>query len=190
VVVATTISHKKHFRPTLFIPQTSITAMMGQAITADTPTVTGTVASYAVSPALPAGLMLNNSTEAISGMPTAATAQASYTISASNPAGATTATVQITVNAALAPPSNLVYAQTSITATVGQAITTDIPMVTGTVASYAVSPALPAGLMLNNSTGAIPERLPLLRHKPLTLSPSRTQLVSLQLQSKSQSIRP
>ncbi|WP_165420076.1 beta strand repeat-containing protein [Edaphobacter modestus] len=139
----------------LVYPQTTITAAVGQAITADTPTVTGTATSYAVSPALPAGLSLNTSTGAISGMPTAAAAQATYTITASNSAGSTSATIQITVSSAVVPPSSLVYPQTTITATVGQAITADTPTLTGTVTSYAVSPALPAGLSLSTSTGVI-----------------------------------
>ena len=54
-----------------------------------------------------------------------------------------------------AAPSNLVYPQTTITASVGQAITPDTPTVAGTVSSYSVSPALPAGLSLNTSTGTI-----------------------------------
>ncbi|NYF92049.1 putative Ig domain-containing protein [Tunturiibacter empetritectus] len=137
----------------LVYPQTAITAIVGQAIATDTPTVNGTVTTYTVSPALPAGLGLSASTGAISGTPTAVTAQASYIITATNSAGSTTATVQIAVN--LAPPTNLVYPQTAITAIVGQAIATDTPTVNGTVITYTVSPALPAGLGLSASTGAI-----------------------------------
>jgi len=139
----------------LVYSQASIVAMVGVAITTDTPTVTGTVHSYSVSPALPAGLKLNEFNGAISGTPTAVAAQASYVVTAQNSAGSTSATIQITVNAAVEPPSGLVYPQASIVATVGAAITTEIPTVTGTVDSYIVSPALPAGLSLNASTGAI-----------------------------------
>ena len=53
------------------------------------------------------------------------------------------------------PPTNLVYPQPTVTATVGNAISVDTPKVTGTVSSYAVSPALPAGLSLSTSSGAI-----------------------------------
>jgi hypothetical protein len=80
-------------------------------------------------------------------------AQTAYTVTATNASGSTTATLQITVT--LAALSNLVYAQTTISASVGQAITPDTPTVTGTVSSYSVSPALPAGLSLNTSTGTI-----------------------------------
>jgi hypothetical protein len=137
----------------LVYPQTTITASVGQAITPDTPTVAGTVSSYSVSPALPAGLSLNISTGTISGTPTTAAAQATYTVTATNISGSTTATLQITVS--VAAPSNLTYPQTTIAASIGQAITQDIPTVTGAVSSYSVSPTLPAGLTLNISTGIV-----------------------------------
>src|SRR5262245_11901747 len=53
------------------------------------------------------------------------------------------------------PPSNLTYTQSNIVATVGTGIAADTPTVIGTVESYTVSPALPAGLSLNSSTGVI-----------------------------------
>ncbi len=129
----------------------AIAAMMNQAIDGDVPTVTGTVTSYAVSPALPAGLSLDSLTGVISGTPSALAAKASYTVSASNSAGSTTATIQIAV--ALPPPTSLSYSQ--IAGTVNVAITPDVPIVTGTVSSYAVSPPLPTGLILDASTGMI-----------------------------------
>lgn len=69
------------------------------AIASNTPTVTGTVVSYSVSPALPAGLSLNTSTGVITGTPTTVTAQATYTVTATNTAGFTTCGVVITVPA-------------------------------------------------------------------------------------------
>ena len=140
----------------LMYPQTTINAYVGQAIASDTPTVTGTVTSFTVSPALPAGLSLSSSTGMISGTPTTATTKASYTVTASNAAGATTATVQIAVGAATQAPAGLAYPQPAINAYVGQAIASDTPTVTGTVTSYTVSPVLPAGLTLSGRTGTIP----------------------------------
>jgi len=76
---------------------------LGTPITADSPTSTGgTATSYSVSPALPDGLALDDTTGIISGTPTAVTGIASYTVTASNPGGSTTAAVSITVNAAAA----------------------------------------------------------------------------------------
>ena len=133
--------------------QAAITATMNQAVASDTPTVTGVVSSYTVSPTLPPGLSLNGLTGTISGTPTAVAAKASYTVTASNAGGSTKATIQITVS--MAPPTGLAYSQPAIDAAVSQAITPDTPTVTGTVSSYAVSPALPAGLSLDSSTGII-----------------------------------
>jgi hypothetical protein len=137
----------------LLYPQTTIVATVGNVIAADIPTATGTVTGYTISPALPSGLNLSASTGTISGTPTSVAAQATYTVTATNAAGSTTAAVQIVVNAAA--PATLVYPQTTITANVGQLIAADTPTVTGTVSSYSVSPALPAGLSLSTSTGAI-----------------------------------
>jgi hypothetical protein len=66
--------------PPAFVVNTKITPL--------TPTVVGTVTSYSVSPALPAGLSLSTTTGVISGIPTTAAAKASYTVKASGRAGA------------------------------------------------------------------------------------------------------
>jgi hypothetical protein len=135
--------------------QPTVTATVGVALPVDTPTVTGTVSSYAVNPALPVGLTLSSSTGAISGMPTTASSKTNYTITASNSAGSTAATVQIAVNAAVTPPANLVYPQISLSLEAGQPFPSDIPSVSGTVTSYSLSPALPTGLNLDANTGTI-----------------------------------
>jgi len=53
------------------------------------------------------------------------------------------------------PPSGLSYTPSAASGTVGTAITSLNPTVTGTVTSYAVSPTLPAGLSISASTGVI-----------------------------------
>jgi len=58
-------------------------------------------------------------------------------------------------NVSLPPPSGLSYTPSSASGTVGTAITSLNPTVTGTVTSYAVSPTLPAGLSISTSTGVI-----------------------------------
>ena len=63
-----------------------------------TPTVTGTVTSYSVTPTLPAGLSLDPTTGLITGAPTATSAEATYTITATNAGGPASATVQIQIN--------------------------------------------------------------------------------------------
>jgi len=78
----------------------------GVAIAPNTPSSGGgAVVSYSVSPssALPADLSLNTSTGVISGTPTTVMASASYTVTATNTGGSTTASLSITVNDAAQP---------------------------------------------------------------------------------------
>ncbi len=71
--------------------------VVGTAIKPLTPTVSGTVTAYAVSPALPAGLSLNTESGAISGTPTTVAAKTTYKVTASNTTGSTEAAVTIQV---------------------------------------------------------------------------------------------
>jgi hypothetical protein len=126
----------------------------GLAISPLSPTVSGgTVTGYSVSPALPAGLSIDASTGVISGTPTAVTAAANYTVTASNSGGTVSAALSITVNDVA--PSGLSYITPNVF-TRGTGITSLVPTISGgAVASYSVSPALPAGLSINTSTGVI-----------------------------------
>lgn len=78
-------------------PLATIAVSAGETIPSDIPTVTGTVTSFSVTPALPAGLSLDAATGTISGTPTTPVSQASYTIAAFNSAGSTTSIVTITI---------------------------------------------------------------------------------------------
>ena len=135
---------------------TPVTYGTGSAITANTPTVGGgPVASYAVAPSLPAGLALDTTTGVISGTPTTITSAANYTVTATNGVGFTTATVNVAI--VLGAPSGLSYSNTPGLGYVTPAsFTTMVPTISGgTVASYGISPALPAGIALNTTTGNI-----------------------------------
>ena len=127
----------------------------GTAIAANAPTSTGgAVETYAVTPALPAGLALHPATGVLSGTPTAITPQATYTVTAANSGGSTTASLTLTVNDAA--PAGLAYATNPATYTKGAAIAANAPTSTGgAVVGYAVTPALPAGLALHPTTGVL-----------------------------------
>ena len=144
-------------QPPSALSYTTATAVYirGTAITPNNPTSTGgAVTSYSVNPDLPADLSLDEDTGIITGTPTAVTAKARYTVTASNSAGSTTATLTITVEDAA--PAGLAYTTGTAVYTVGTAITPNSPTSSGgAVTSYSVNPALPAGLTLSTSTGVI-----------------------------------
>jgi len=128
---------------------------MGVAVDNDLPSSAGSPPlSYSVSPALPAGLTLNTATGAISGTPMAASTASNYTVKATNASGSTTAVLNITVHHV--PPSALTYSANPAVYTLRRLITNNLPGSSGgPISSYSVSPALPAGLGLNGTTGVI-----------------------------------
>lgn len=127
------------------------------AITDNTPSSTGgAIASYAIAPALPAGLSLDTNTGIISGTPTVAAATATYTVTATNALGDTTADVDIEVTTTA--PTGLTYDDLNPSYAQGVAITDNTPTLDAgtTASSYAVTAGtLPAGLSLNPTTGVI-----------------------------------
>ena len=120
------------------------------------PVSTGaTITGYTISPALPAGLTFNTSTGAISGTPTASSASTTYTVTGTTASGCVgTTTFTLEVFSAVAP-SALSYSPTSQTVRQGTAITAMTPTVSGGTPTYTISPALPAGLSINATTGVI-----------------------------------
>jgi hypothetical protein len=128
---------------------------VGTAILANVPSNSGgAIDSYAVSPALPAGLSLDTATGVITGTPTAV-ASGVYQVTGTNVSGSTAVSLSIAVTIP-APPTNLTYSSNPANYTLGVAIPANVPSNSGgPVASYSVTPALPAGLSLNTSTGVI-----------------------------------
>ena len=127
----------------------------GVAIAPNIPTSSGgPVTAYSVSPALPAGLVMSATTGIVTGTPTAVAGVASYVVTASGSTGSTTAVLSITVNDQ--PPAALSYSINPAVYAVQAPITPDNPTSSGgAVTAYTVSPALPAGLNLNATTGVI-----------------------------------
>jgi Ca2+-binding RTX toxin-like protein len=85
----------------------AVTGSVGTAITALAPAGVARTgpASFAIDPALPAGLALDAATGAISGTPTAAAPDAAYTVTMTDLAGSGTATVNVKVDASpVVPP--------------------------------------------------------------------------------------
>jgi hypothetical protein len=118
------------------------------------PTYTGgPVDSFAISGTLPAGITLNKTTGALSGTPTATVAVGTQTATAFSTSGnGTRALVRSVV---LGPLGNLHYSPDTAVYAVGLPVTNS-PSYTGRApTAFSVTPALPAGLALNATTGVI-----------------------------------
>lgn len=131
---------------------TSVNFQVAEAIQAMTPTVTGTPTAYTVSPALPAGIVMNGTTGVVTGTPTTVQASTNYVFTASNAGGSTTTTIAILVRD-LRPV--VTYPSNQYTFTVGVAV--DVAPNAGPVpvSDWSIAPALPANLTLNATTGRI-----------------------------------
>jgi hypothetical protein len=128
--------------------------LVNNAITTVTNTSTGgAIASYAISPAAPAGLTFNTSTGQLSGTPTSTQSATNYTITATNASGSATQTFSLTVTVTAPAFSISSSAETRVatTALVGYSITST----GGAISSYALTGILPAGLSFSTSTGLI-----------------------------------
>ena len=77
-----------------------ISGTVGTPIANLTPAITGAQITYSIDPALPTGLSIDPTTGVISGTPSATAASASYTVTATNAGGNTTATLTVAVVAA------------------------------------------------------------------------------------------
>ena len=97
----------------------SASGTVGVPISILTPSVTGTVTNYSVSPALPAGLAIDPSNGVISGTPSISASSANYIVTAANGGG--NATAQVTIAVAKATPS-ITAAPTASAITAGQAL--------------------------------------------------------------------
>ena len=116
----------------------------------------GPVTSWAINASLPSGLSFSTTNGSIYGTPTELWTQTSYMVWANNSGGSTVAYLNITVVDEL---PTLSYSPENLTLTKNQT-STDLPLTatvtgSGTITSWAISPALPSGLSFGTSNGTI-----------------------------------
>ena len=116
----------------------------------------GAVTSYSISPAAPKGLTFSSTTGLLSGKPEVVAASSVYSITGTNSAGSLIKTFTLTVTA---PTAVGIYPTCQkVVGTVGVALTattkySDIGI--NNEYNFSISPALPAGLTINEFTGVI-----------------------------------
>ena len=134
-------------------PEGNFSLAVGNALTPITPTVTGIVSSWTISPSLPTGLTFDSVTGTISGTPLGVFPTTTFTVTATNQYGNTNFTFTLSCNS---PPSiSYTLANGGFTWSVGTPITTIVPSTSGVITNWNVSPTLPAGLTFDFATGSI-----------------------------------
>jgi Regulator of chromosome condensation (RCC1) repeat/Putative Ig domain len=128
---------------------------LGRTIEPNQPSASGGApTAWGVAPELPAGLDFDTATGVVSGTPTVLAQARDYEVTASNEGGSVSSILSLAV-LDLAP-SGLSYAQNPAMWLTGQPIVPNVPTSDGgRVASYRVTPALPAGLTLDPVSGVI-----------------------------------
>lgn len=154
----TVITSSGLLAPDITYPSSGVVSgNVNSVLTTVIPTNTGGVISswsIASPPSLPAGITFSTSTGRFSGTPTETLSSTAFVVTATNATGSDTATVTMTIGAALIPIIS--YSPSTISATVGTAIATLTPTNTGEAAtSWSINSPLPSGLSFNTSTGVI-----------------------------------
>ncbi|MDH5655423.1 MAG: putative Ig domain-containing protein [Spirochaetia bacterium] len=138
------------FPPTIAISGSPFVFDTDVSITPIIPDTEGRITFCTVSPPLPAGLTVNQSTCLISGAATVSQSATVHTVTAGNSAGGSSVVITITVN--LSPAPTLSYAGSTFLFTRNTAITMIDATVSGIILSCTSSPPLPAGLTIDNTT--------------------------------------
>ena len=154
----TVITSSGLLAPDITYPSSGVVSgNVNSALTTVIPTNTGgVISSWSITspPSLPGGITFSTSTGRFSGTPTETLSTTNYVVTATNATGSDTATVTMTIGAALIPIIS--YSPSTISATVGTAISTLTPTNSGYAAtSWSINSPLPSGLAFNTSTGVI-----------------------------------
>ena len=138
------------------------TLTVGTAMTSlNPPTLSNSdgVVRYTVSPNIPNGLAVSNASGVISGTPTAPQTQTTYTITATDSTSPTPQTDTFTVNIKVNPATAMAFSGTKSDEVLAAGTAANItglgPLNSVGTLTYSISPALPTGLSMSTTTGAI-----------------------------------
>jgi len=149
-----TVSFQIANPPVITYPSAFATYLQNQAASTTPVNTGGVIDSCVLTGELPSGLTFNRASCMVSGTPTVNSVSTPYTVTATNAAGSSSATLNIAVNSA---PSQLQYPSPAIIqASIFQAITPFAPTSTsGLITSCATVPSLPLGLQIDPLTCTI-----------------------------------
>ena len=134
--------------PSFTLSTSSQSVTQNSAITTVTISSTGgTISSYAISPAAPAGLTFNTSTGQLSGTPTATQGATTYTITGTNAGGSASQTFTLTVNSSKITPT---FTWSNVTKSYGASPFTLTAPTASTAGTFTYSSATPGVIALNN----------------------------------------
>ena len=138
------------------------TLTVGTAMTSlNPPTLSNSdgVVRYTVSPNIPNGLAVSNASGVISGTPTAPQTLTTYTITATDSTSPTPQTDTFTVNIKVNPATAMAFSGTKSNQVLAAGTAANItglgPLNSVGTLTYSISPALPTGLSMSTTTGAI-----------------------------------
>ena len=134
--------------PAFTLSTSSQSVTQNSAITTVTSSSTGgTISSYAISPAAPAGLTFNTSTGQLSGTPTATQSATIYTITGTNAGGSASQTFTLTVNSSKITPT---LSWSNVSKSYGDSPFTLTTPTASTEGTFTYSSATPGVIALNN----------------------------------------
>jgi hypothetical protein len=139
-----------------FYPQNPAIYLNGSAVMPNVPVNGSSFSGYSVAPALPAGIMLDADTGTITGLPSEIRSESVYAVSAVNKRGGGLAGTQLTLSVIDGVMGSLSYTENPATYSTGMPIApNDATLSLRGPALFTVTPALPAGLVLDKATGRV-----------------------------------
>ena len=144
-----TFNHSVEVSDAFQYPTSLVEIIRGQATTPISPTVaTHATGQFTITPLLPQGLLLNSTTGTLTGTPTSNMSQQTFVLVHANSQGFTFTAFSLVI---YEPAAHVVYPGSTINLTRGESTLLWVPTVSnGTVMSWSIVPALPAGLTFSN----------------------------------------